>query len=151
MWGIEDQQMWEFRQHEVVYTNLEDPAGPLTMMGRVVVLRGLYPKWTPAYHPYAYQFLNVSSIYRQRYNLISTSFQTISGSALFHSISYQLFFWCWRVARWLSDPSCKVRPATTKPLRKMMETMGHLSNKKLVGGFKHFLFSIIYGIIIPTD
>jgi len=44
MWGIEDQQMWEFRQHEVVYTNLEDPAGPLTMMGRVVVLRGLYPK-----------------------------------------------------------------------------------------------------------
>ena len=30
---------------------------------------------------------------------------------------------------------------------------GHVSNNKndLVGGFKHFLFSIIYGIILPID
>ena len=44
--------------------------------------------------------------------------------------------------RWLVAPGPVVEPLTTK----QQAYIG-----QLVGAFKHFLFSIIYGIIIPTD
>jgi hypothetical protein len=41
------------------------------------------------------------------------------------------------------------RPGSTGKMTKILVMLK--GNRNLVGGFKHFLFSIIYGIILPID
>ena len=62
------------------------------------------------------------------------------------------FGWALGVVRWLSSKWLRIitqwPPDSSKAT---YEVILLVANGSLVGGLEHFLFSIIYGIIIPTD